>query len=83
MLCIYQELDSNTTLLRKTALRELTGESKQLERNNYPFLMGGKKKWKKARTDPAMNPTGSSKKISCICRTFSNSNKINDHKNHL
>lgn len=47
MLCIYQELDSNTTLLRKTALRELTGESKQLERNNYPFLMGGKKNGKR------------------------------------
>lgn len=49
MLCIYQELDSNTTLLRKTALRELTGESKQLERNNYPFLMGGKKKMEKGK----------------------------------
>lgn len=41
---IYQELgSSNTTLLWKTALRELTEESKQLGRNNYSFLKGGEK----------------------------------------
>ena len=41
------------------------------------------KKWKKARSDPAMNPSGSSKKMSCRRRTFSNSNKINDQRSHF
>lgn len=34
-------------------------------------------------SDPAMTPSGSGTKISCIRRTFSNSNKINDRKSHL